>query len=103
MRLGTVRSVGVKKLSASEIPGLATAARKKIGRTAKSTIKRVQGLAYNDMAREDRQRLVMEQSVLGALAALSKDKSVDLVRDDMSTPAEVMKASIEALGGKVPQ
>ena len=82
MRLACVRNEGIKKLAAKDIASIGTAARVHIRRVAKVQGKRLAGLAYNDMDKEQRRKVDVERSLLGAVAMVTSVKSANKMSRD---------------------
>ena len=87
MRLACVRNEGIKKLAAKDIVSIGTAARVHIRRVAKVQGKRLAGLAYNDMDKDQRRKVDVERSLLGAVAMVTSVKSATKMSRD-EQPAE---------------
>ena len=77
IRFGTVRGVGVKRLSASEVPAIGTAGTRRIHRAAKKTVARLSNLrAYNDMDAADRLRCAAYSMIAVSVAEKTSTSSV---------------------------
>jgi hypothetical protein len=94
LRFATVRSVGIKKLAAADVTGIGSEARARIGRVAKSQSKRLANLKYNDLSPEDRAKIDMERSLLGAIHAASSIKSLKAVAADATTTGPQIAAAV---------
>jgi hypothetical protein len=75
LRLATVRAIGVKKLPASQVPGIGAYARAHIGRVAKRTAHRLQDLKYNDIDKKTQSRIDAERSLMGAISAVASTQA----------------------------
>lgn len=78
----TVRDAGLKRLETASIPDIGRAALRKVRRTARRAVSRIQRVRVNDLPQTDAQRIVAYQSQLGAIA---------LIADARKTPAIVAK------------
>lgn len=95
IRLATVRSVGIKKLSGEDIAGIGVEARRAIGKKAKKQSKRLTGLRYNDIGQADQSRIDAERSLLAAIASISGAEPKKLeegTRTGPMLPAQVFTA-----------
>jgi len=86
MRLETVRSVGIRKLAAAEVPGIGAAARRRIGRSAALHARRLSGLKYNDITPEAQTRIDLERSLLGAIQGMATSVTTKFTPGDQTPP-----------------
>lgn len=67
----SVRGVGVKRLTASEIPDVGLAAIRKIRRGAKRGSKRLTRIGTNSLSESENRRVVASRAMLGAIATIA--------------------------------
>lgn len=101
-----VRGAGYRRLSPDEIVKIGQTARARIRgyarRGARSMEAGMQGA--NDLPNETKKKILAEQSSLGLLEHLSRDKSVPLVSDDQQRPlpvATTARAFLQSIGAKL--
>lgn len=87
----TVHKVGIKRLSAAEAPGVGASARRRMGKVASRTYKRLSSLKVNDIDAATRSRIDAERSVMGAVAALVKPALRDKI--EKASPTGPMPAA----------
>jgi hypothetical protein len=88
---GTVHKVGVKRLTAAEAPGIGADARRRMGKAARRTYKRLSTLKTNDIDITTRARIDAERSVMGAVSAMVKTGLRD--RIEKASPTAPMPAA----------
>lgn len=98
LRLEAVHGVGIKKISAEDVAGIGSSARRKIGRIAKKQSARLTGLSYNDLSDEVRTKVSIERSLLGAISAASRCSAAKAVEPHVSTGPQVASRVFELLG-----
>ena len=99
-RFATVRKVGIKKLASGEIVGIGAAARRRVGRIAKAQSRRLVGLSYNGLSDDDRARIDVERSLLGAICAASGAASAKALADSGVTGPQVSDRVFDILRAK---
>lgn len=100
-RLAAVHGVGIKRLAASDVAGLGVDARRRVGKIAKRTSARLTGLSYNDLTDDDRAKVNMERSLLGAVHALASGKAAAAVAPNTRTGPEVASAVLSRVAEAV--
>ena len=88
-RFGTVRKVGVRRLTIEELPGIGSATRSRIGRAARRGFMRLSDIRSNDVSAPLRARLDAERSVLGAIASISRETTVKKVEQGETTGPQI--------------
>lgn len=98
-----VRTVGYRRLTSTELVKIGQTARSKIRRTARKGAKTIKYGAEkaNDISDQDRLRLLSEQSALGLLEHMARDKFLPEVPKDEMKPlpiAVTARAFLESIG-----
>ena len=88
-RFGTVRKVGVRRLTVDELPGIGSDTRSRIGRAARRGFMRLSDIRANDVSGPLRARLDAERSVLGAIASISRETTVKKVEQGEKTGPQI--------------
>jgi len=88
-RFGTVRKVGVRRLTVEELPGIGSATRSRIGRAARRGFVRLSDIRSNDVPQTLRSRLDAERSVLGAIASLTRETNVKKIETGQKTGPQI--------------
>ena len=84
IRFATVHNVGIKRLSASEVPAIGQHGIKHINRTAKRVVKRLGNLkSYNDMTGDDRLRVAAMRMVASHVAERTSRAAVKEVESSV--------------------
>lgn len=84
VRFAVITNVGIKRLSADDVPAIGSYAIKHLHRTAKTAVKRLSDLrAYNDMQPEDRLRIAGMRLVASHVAEKTERKAVKEVEDSV--------------------
>lgn len=100
----TVRGKGLKRLAAEEIPGIGTAARKRIRRSARrarTTISKAMS-GFNDVSPAVRRQQLAETAVLSLTEAIARDpiaRKLELRNDPMSVAAAAKLLINKLVGG----
>ena len=102
----SVRGEGYRRMASDEIVKIGQTARSRIRRTARRGSKSIAaGMAgANDLSNEARIKLLAEQSALGVLEHLARDKSLPTMPQDATRPLPVAVSArefLKAIGAKV--
>jgi hypothetical protein len=98
-----VRGVGYRRLTAEELPSLGSTARTRIRRIASRGQKALEESArsFNDLPENTKRDVLKEQTALGMIAMLSRDKSLPATPDNADRPlppALALQDTIKHLG-----
>lgn len=88
-RFGNVRNVGIRRLTAEELPGIGSATRSRIGKAARKGFVRLSDIRSNDVPQTLRSRLDAERSVLGAIASMSRETTVKKIERGEKTAPQI--------------
>lgn len=89
LRLESVHGVGLKKLSATDVAAIGGVARQRIGRIAKRQSGRLTGLKYNDLTADERRKIDVERSLLGAISAVASNSAAKAMEQHAETGPQV--------------
>ena len=101
-----IRGKGYRRMEPDEIPKIGQTARARIRRTARRGIRSMEAgiLGANDLSNETRRKILAEQSVLGLMEHLARERSLPSIGDDESKPlpiATTAKSFLQAIGVKL--
>ena len=95
-----VRKVGVKRLPTDEIASVGTAAIRKVRRTARRGMKRLGNVKANDISPDQSREIVMQRSVLGAVAMLADGRKTKALANEGTTTAVIPAGRVLEIFGK---
>ena len=97
-RFGTIYKIGIKRLSAQEIPSIGIDGRRRISSISKRAYARLSNLSNNDITPEIERRIQAEKSHLGAIALVTKEVQHKKIDEYVKTAgAEIPSAKVLGL------
>lgn len=88
----TIRTVGVKRLTAEEIPAVGLGVMRHVRRSARAGMNRLAAVRVNDMPEGEARKIIAHRSMLGAIALVADGRKATSLLPDIEKTAQTVPA-----------